>query len=422
MLFWPFPQQVEVIKSRSSWQTAHHSVPFLFPDPVNQTFVSLFFAGFSVVIRPTAGLFWGILAIRFLLGNHLHVSKLCFLKACITMGCLWIGFSVGIDRIVLGEWIFVPWNFIQFNVLRGVGNFYGVHPFYWYIVSALPVILLSLLPVFAYGIIQLMSSQVLFDQQSSNVSNQVGRRVLYFHSAGQILIAIFGLIGILSVLGHKEFRFLFPVVPLMMIVCGFGISVFLYPYEVNLKGVKSKSSFNWRHLFVIGIFIANLPMLVYFSRMHQVGTIHALEFLQSQPTVESVYFLLPCHQTPYFSFIHRNITLGFPDCSPPVGKDPSIENHRTETSEMLSDPLQFVNTVFYPSKEINRPDWFRSKREFPLELPSHFVVYETTANQLDVFFKEHQYDHTETFHHTYSPMDDIQSDVWIFERNKSNVL
>ena len=32
--------------------------------------------------------------------------------------------------------------------------------------------------------------------------------------------------------------------------------------------------------------------------------------------VESIYFLMACHNTPYYSFLHVNITMSFLDCSP----------------------------------------------------------------------------------------------------------
>ena len=37
----------------------------------------------------------------------------------------------------------------------------------------------------------------------------------------------------------------------------------------------------------------------------------------------SVFFAMPCHATPYYSHIHRNIPMAFPDCSPP-GVGPSL--------------------------------------------------------------------------------------------------
>jgi hypothetical protein len=38
--------------------------------------------------------------------------------------------------------------------------------------------------------------------------------------------------------------------------------------------------------------------------------------IRNDPLAKSVMFITKCHQTPYYSMIHKNIPMRFPDCSP----------------------------------------------------------------------------------------------------------
>lgn len=50
------------------------------------------------------------------------------------------------------------------------------------------------------------------------------------------------------------------------------------------------------------------------------GQIDVMHYLGQEADLHpniSVLFLTPCHATPYYSHIHRNISMEFLDCSPP---------------------------------------------------------------------------------------------------------
>ena len=397
LLFWPFPDRT-ILSFRP------FSVKVLSLRPVctdRHTIIALFFAGLSVAIRPTAAIFWIIMTISLLTSvSSKYLSKIRFLCITICMGIFWILILIGIDWIMYGEFVFVPWNFVKFNVLRGVGSYYGTHPFHWYITNALPVVLFTTLPVFIYGCYKIFRAQ--FQLKDSNPE------LIEPNFAGELMYACFSYITIFSVLGHKEFRFLYPLVPLMMIICGYGSFSFITSKKFLSPSLK--------RLIILGLLFANIPMFLYFSQYHQVGNISALEHIQNDEDVSSVYFLIPCHQSPLYSFVHRNITLKFPDCSPPVGKNSSLIGYRTENSEFLKDPLSFVETMFDTNDNIMKesiPEWVKESN-LPLEKPSHFVVYEKIANELYPFFQKHKYSECERFFHSYTPLDDIQSDVLIF--------
>ncbi|GKV18161.1 hypothetical protein SLEP1_g28584 [Rubroshorea leprosula] len=40
--------------------------------------------------------------------------------------------------------------------------------------------------------------------------------------------------------------------------------------------------------------------------------------------VESILFLMPCHATPYYCILHRNLPMRFLDCSPSLNSGNSF--------------------------------------------------------------------------------------------------
>lgn len=57
-----------------------------------------------------------------------------------------------LDRCFYGDWVFVPYNFLKFNVLSGQGTFYGSHPWHWYITQGFPVVMASQFVLFALAL------------------------------------------------------------------------------------------------------------------------------------------------------------------------------------------------------------------------------------------------------------------------------
>lgn len=102
---------------------------------------------------------------------------------------------------------------------------------------------------------------------------------------------------LMSVSTHKESRFLLLLLPLLLVVCVRG-------YRATPK------------LIVIGGIIVNLFVFAENSVYGRAGAIEVLNDLRHDDSVRSVLFLTGCHQTPYYSVVHRNVPMRFPDCSP----------------------------------------------------------------------------------------------------------
>ncbi|KAL8616018.1 hypothetical protein ACOMHN_014980 [Nucella lapillus] len=154
-------------------------------------------AAMSVVVRPTAAILWILMA-----AWHLQRCKgpalWSALRLYLSTGLAVLAVSTVIDRVWYGRWVMVHLNFLHFNVVSGGSGFYGRHPWHWYLSQGAPVILGSHLLPFVLGVRYAWHAKL----------NIVPLLLILWHSF------------ILSLLAHKEFRFLLPVLPLAMHYCG----------------------------------------------------------------------------------------------------------------------------------------------------------------------------------------------------------
>jgi phosphatidylinositol glycan class B len=100
------------------------------------------FVGLACFCRPTA--------IVFVL--PLYAMRPKSLLAAVPIGAVSLVALLGIDTWFYGEFTLTLLNFFEFNVYTGMSGFYGEFPWHWYVSNALPVLLTTYLPWFAYGI------------------------------------------------------------------------------------------------------------------------------------------------------------------------------------------------------------------------------------------------------------------------------
>ena len=133
--------------------------------------------------------------------------------------------------------------------------------------------------------------------------------------AYQLLVQgfVYFLFHLYSFLSHKEFRFIFPVLPLAMCYCGLFLSSLFgsqlrknqaahhQVLSISQAGMKAK-------LLVLFLAVTNVPMALYTSTVHQRGSIDVMGYIHDEslkPTSDdgmSVLFLMPCHSTPFFRY------------------------------------------------------------------------------------------------------------------------
>lgn len=116
-------------------------------------------------------------------------------------------FSVLLDSLAHGSFIITTYEFLKFNVFEDVGSFYGIEPWYWYLSNSFPVILgIQFLPF-------ILASVVILKNRHMHPNELV------------ILGTIVFTITVYSFLPHKEYRFILPVLPLVLFVSSRYLSV-----------------------------------------------------------------------------------------------------------------------------------------------------------------------------------------------------
>ena len=174
------------------------------------------------------------------------------------------------DSWYFGKFTVTAFNFLYFNLLTGGSEFYGRNPVHWIISEGMPVVYTSMLPLLIFGIYKT-------------------RRSLHTIS---YLFALF----MISTSPHKEYRFLLPYFPHAILI---------------LCRALPKISKKWLVLIVV----LQVPLAVFLSFYHQVGALDTIDWLRYNQA-EKVGFYINCHGTPFYSHIHRNITMHSLQCRP----------------------------------------------------------------------------------------------------------
>ncbi|KAJ7311336.1 hypothetical protein JRQ81_006952 [Phrynocephalus forsythii] len=313
----------------------------------------------AFVVRPTAAIPWVPLLLRHFWKEP---RKQHLLRRCLLIGVLVLGGSSLIDRVFYGKWTVVQLNFVKFNVLQNVATFYGSHPWHWYWTQGWPVVLGPHLPFFIHG------------------SFQIPKRHRIF------LAVILWTVAAYSVLSHKEFRFIYPVLPLCMVVCGHSLS--------RLK--------RWRPAAVSFLLASNAALALYTGLVHQRGALDVMGHLRGlcHTPKASALMLMPCHSTPYYSHIHCRLQLRFLQCPPDLTGETEYQD---EAERFYAGPLRWL------------------AEEFPnaTALPSHLVFFSVLEQDLLSFLLSKGYERAATFFHTHFSEGRIGSHIYVYRRTQA---
>lgn len=321
-------------------------------------------SSFSVIIRPTALIFWCPVVLMHLvsLRSFTEAVRVTFCEMA-PVGAAVLGLSTVADSIYFGGFTLVPLNFVYHNILHSVAELYGTQPFWWYFTQGFPLMLGSFVVLFAASAFLALSPS----------------RESVFPRA-YVLIVLWNLL-IYSVLSHKEFRFVYPALCVALLVCG-------EPLRRLWAAAKPVA---------VVLLCAQVPLMAFFGLYFQRAPIDVMHRLRSE-TKEgmSVEFLTPCHSTPFWTYMHERglpepiVQMRFLDCSPPP---PGVLD---EAELFKTDPLGFVLKRYNDTKTA-----FNSKNS--LDLPTHIVAFSWHAEKLSPFFAEHGYHECGTY--TYNPFE-----------------
>ncbi|KAI0221216.1 glycosylphosphatidylinositol anchor biosynthesis [Massospora cicadina] len=315
LFYWPFPNLTAI----NRWSLE----------------LALGLASLACLLRPTSAVLWVFLGVQQLLRPRPTVSRVRIIGSAGAIMTFALCAMFLVDSRFFGERVVTPWRFFRFNVALSVSAFYGVSAWYFYPFLGLPTLLTTFLPFACFG------------ARNSFASRQ--------------LLAVLGYVLVVySLLPHKELRFIYPMLPLLLVVVAHGLQ--LYKPTRGVATLLAVSQFG------VGI---------YFSRWHQSGVIQVMHQLHYDPNVESVGFLMPCHSTPYHSHLHRALPMWFLTCHPPLNGQ-SLATYKDVSDRFYDHPGAFLATQLAQ----NYSNWemyvnANSTVEFKYFWPSHLVLFES---------------------------------------------
>lgn len=278
--------------------------------------------------------------------------------------------SASSDYLYYGEWTFPPYQWLHFNLAQDLAVFYGRNDWHYYVSQGLPLLLTTYTP---FALISLWKS-----------ATSPGIPFVF-------TTTILTTIGALSLISHKEVRFIFPLLPLLHIITAPTISAFFYTMTTTTttthnKSVKSITEPVTRRTPLLSlILLLNLSISAYTSLYHQRGPLKVLSFLRSEyetlaldlrgvprghpdafkkdvevwnlpkprpntspfdPDQVFVGFLMPCHSIPWRSHLYyADLRAWALTCEPPLAIPAGTkerEEYRDEADRFYDDPEGFL--------------------------------------------------------------------------------
>lgn len=190
-----------------------------------------------------------------------------FLLCCIAVLTL----SFLSDRLYFNTWTFPPYQFLTFNISKDLAVFYGRNDWHYYLSQGLPLLLTTYLPFALVAIYQASG------EAKTDVRFILATTVMF-------------MVGVLSLVAHKEVRFIYPLLPLLHILTAPTISGFFHttktitthPPPFPSTPVVTKKTVIHRKLLLYLILLLNLTIALYATIYHQSGVLSVLSFLRSE--------------------------------------------------------------------------------------------------------------------------------------------
>ena len=238
-----------------------------------------------------------------------------------------LALSIAVDRVYYGIWTIPPVQFLYFNLAQSIAVFYGVNNWHYYISQGLPLLLTTFLPLAVLELYNALRSPK--KAQSAQIRFQ-------------LTCTIIVVIAILSLISHKEVRFIYPLLPILHVLSAGSLS----------SSWWTKRSAATRELLIFPVLFQVL-LILYVTRVHQSGVMGAMNYLRTE--YEAMYtgsrnmtvgFLMPCHSTPWRShLIYPEIEAWALTCEPPLNMEPfQRAAYLDEADRFYEDPDTFIES------------------------------------------------------------------------------
>ncbi|KAH6672869.1 glycosyltransferase family 22 protein [Halenospora varia] len=324
---------------------------------VNSLRIALLLAGTACILRPTNGLIWFPIVmpiINRILSSSTRMNTsdyIILIREAILCGSLILLVSGISDRLYFGEWTFPPYQWLNFNVNQDLAIFYGRNDWHYYLSQGLPLLLTTFLPFGLWGILQATTTD----------TNSIP-----FLLCTTLLTTITSL----SLIAHKEVRFIYPLLPILHVLAAPSIWSFFHttatktthpPPFPSTPVTKTVTIINHKLLLTLLVAV-NVMIGGYTTLYHQRGVLSVLTFLRQDfeahhltprgipfPTTQNetfAAFLMPCHSTPWRSqLFHPSLHAWALTCDPPIhipAGTPERLAYLDEADRFYADPVGFL--------------------------------------------------------------------------------
>ncbi|KAI4719036.1 hypothetical protein E4T48_04781 [Aureobasidium sp. EXF-10727] len=347
--------------------------------------MALALAAFATVLRPTNAIIWIVMAVYTAApGKDINLTRALWTLAvecreAVISGVSIVAISLASDRLYYGDWTFPPLRFIHFNVVQSLAVFYGRNRPDYYLTEGLPLILTTTLPFAAWGCWSAFTNSTRYNSDSQKVIRPLA-------------ISTFVFVTVMSLIAHKEVRFIYPLLPGLLVLAAGPFSHFFSPLLLPRSAIKKTLLF---------LFVAvNITLAFYISQVHQRGVIDVLHHLRHQHELNAssnttVMFMMPCHSTPWRShLIHSGIDARALTCEPPL--DIPIEaraSYMDEADQFYADPVFWMREHMVDLEALEKRqssaavDIHRDKAQWP----EYLVFFEQLEPTMTEFLAETAY-------------------------------
>ncbi|KAL9117934.1 MAG: hypothetical protein Q9187_005527 [Circinaria calcarea] len=285
--------------------------------------------------------------------------------------------STAFDRIYYQQWTFPPLRFLYFNVARSLAVIYGRNDWHYYWSQGYPLLLTTFLPFAVKGLYDalFLTSSIIPSECYSPFSISIRRQL----ATVALIVPM-----VLSLVSHKEVRFIYPILPICHVLAASSFVGFVLPAISFTSPFQNNHRNFLRKLVVLLLLTINLSITVFTTRYHQPGPLSILTYLRkeyiqnhlAQPpfslsppesnTTMTVGFLMPCHSTPWRShLIFPGIKAWALGCEPPVELNATARaTYLDEADQFYADPALYLDanlgnpprTTRSSGSENSRPD------------------------------------------------------------------
>ncbi|TGO36112.1 hypothetical protein BHYA_0135g00180 [Botrytis hyacinthi] len=324
LYFWPWDMAInsgEKIKEgtkEASTASISRGV-FRTTESVNHLRYSLLLAGIACILRPTNLLIWFCVIMPIIMSLIPGVSPettksptpqdyIILLREAILCGSIILTISAISDRLYFGEWTFPPYQWLHFNISQNLAVFYGKNDWHYFFSQGLPLLLLTYLPFTILSTFKTYTPSTTPNPEfTSNLQT--------------ILTQLNGvMIFVLSTISHKEVRFIYPLLPILLLLTAPSITSF-FTRETKIptnNPSKSKTETNTiRKPLLTILILLNIALAAYTTIIHQSAVISVTSFIRHRYETEMLDAQgIPLHSPDAYTYL-KHYPASFDENAPP---------------------------------------------------------------------------------------------------------